>query len=284
MTAHVWRDHAAPYALGALDENERAEFENHIASCEECRGEVREMSEVAGLLAYATESATPPASLRDRILADARQVRPMSSRVTPPAAIPQEPSGAKAPPVARRPVAGRGSLPWLAAAAAVLVAAALGVRYQAERESRTVAERALAEAVRQLKSKDSLLAASDSTITALLAPDVETVVLATTGRPPSARIYWNRKQNVMILAAFALPRAAQGRTYQLWGIETVGGKSKAPVSLGTFNTDSSGRAQTSLRVPPGMRFGVAAVTEEPAGGSPQPTTTPFLVATWKSTD
>ena len=55
-----------------------------------------------------------------------------------------------------------------------------------------------------------------------------------------------------------------------------------PVSLGTFNTDSSGRALATLTVPAGLRIAVTAVTEEPAGGSPQPTTTPFLAATWKS--
>ena len=55
-----------------------------------------------------------------------------------------------------------------------------------------------------------------------------------------------------------------------------------PVSLGTFNTDSSGRALASLAVPAGLRIAVTAVTEEPAGGSAQPTTTPFLAATWKS--
>jgi hypothetical protein len=54
------------------------------------------------------------------------------------------------------------------------------------------------------------------------------------------------------------------------------------VSLGTFNTDASGRVLVSLTVPAGLRMAVTAVTEEPTGGSPQPTTTPFLAATWKS--
>jgi len=54
------------------------------------------------------------------------------------------------------------------------------------------------------------------------------------------------------------------------------------VSLGTFDTDSAGRAIATLRIPAGLRIAVTAVTDEPSGGSPQPTTTPFLAATWKS--
>jgi hypothetical protein len=34
-----------------------------------------------------------------------------------------------------------------------------------------------------------------------------------------------------------------------------------------------------IKVPEGMELTAAALTEEPEGGSPQPTTTPFLVGT-----
>jgi hypothetical protein len=54
------------------------------------------------------------------------------------------------------------------------------------------------------------------------------------------------------------------------------------VALGTFNSDADGRALASLALPAGLRIAVTAVTEEPTGGSPQPTTAPFLAATWKS--
>src|SRR5207247_11230674 len=96
--------------------------------------------------------------------------------------------------------------------------------------------------------------------------------LAATGRPPSARLYWNPSRHLVVMAVFDLPPAPAGRTYQLWAIA----KGK-PVSLGVFNTASDGRLTAALDVPPGLAFELTAVTEEPAGGSPQPTQTPFPV-------
>ena len=49
------------------------------------------------------------------------------------------------------------------------------------------------------------------------------------------------------------------------------------MSVGVFNTTPDGRLIAALDVPANLVFQVTAVTEEPAGGSPQPTQTPFLV-------
>ena len=278
MTAHAWLEHAAPYALGALDESERASFEEHLASCDVCAAEVREFRDVAGLIAMAAPSVSPPATLRDRIVADARGVRPISSAAT---AADQgvralEPPGR---PGTALPARRQWStvLPWLAAAAAVVVAIYLGQRARSEREARATAEQALASARLMLDSTGSALARRDSLIQLLVSPDVQAVTVSGSGPAPSAKYFLDRRAGRVIIAASALPPAAPGRTYQLWGIET----GKPPVSLGTFNTDSSGRALASVAVPAGLRIGVTAVTDEPSGGSPQPTTTPFLAATWK---
>lgn len=120
------------------------------------------------------------------------------------------------------------------------------------------------------------VAARDSLVATLLAPQVQTTTLTATGQPPSVRLFLNREQGVVVVAAHYLPPAPAARTYQLWGIPT----GQAPVSLGTFNTGPDGRVTLTLRVPDGVDPEVSAVTEEPAGGSPQPTTTPFLVGSW----
>jgi len=79
MSDHSWLEQTAPYALGALDEQEQALFEAHLATCDVCASEVRELREVAGLLATAAPHTAPPAGLRDRILVDARNVRPIGT-------------------------------------------------------------------------------------------------------------------------------------------------------------------------------------------------------------
>src|SRR3989442_1585101 len=161
------------------------------------------------------------------------------------------------------PRAGRGGggLPWLAAAAGVARGAAAGLAYQKERGNRHELERAVA------VTRDSL-AAQQQLVATLLAPDVNTAVLASKGRPPTARLFWNPSRHRVVMAVFDLPPAPSGRTYQLWAIQT----GKAPVSLGIFNTAPDGRLTTALDVPPALvAFDVTAVTQEPVGGSPQPT-------------
>jgi anti-sigma factor RsiW len=65
----------AGYALDALDPAERASFEEHLSSCERCRAELQGFWQVSGALAHAAGGPMPPASLRDRILEQARSER-----------------------------------------------------------------------------------------------------------------------------------------------------------------------------------------------------------------
>ena len=91
------------YALDAVDDIERARFEQHLATCEDCRAEVAEMRETAALLAEST-AVEPPASLRTSVLAGISQVRPMP------------------PEVGRPEGASRRRFPLLVAAALVIIA------------------------------------------------------------------------------------------------------------------------------------------------------------------
>ena len=64
------------YALDALDDQERAEFEKHLAGCTACRAEVDGLREAAAGLSALTQTAPRP-TLRERVLADATVVRPL---------------------------------------------------------------------------------------------------------------------------------------------------------------------------------------------------------------
>jgi anti-sigma-K factor RskA len=66
----------AGYALDALDASERGRYEAHLATCERCRDELQGFWSVSGALARAAGGPPPPASLRDRILEQARSERP----------------------------------------------------------------------------------------------------------------------------------------------------------------------------------------------------------------
>ena len=64
------------YAVDALDDTERAAFEEHLRGCADCRAEVAELTAAGHSLAALTE-ATPPPSLRASVLSGISQVRPL---------------------------------------------------------------------------------------------------------------------------------------------------------------------------------------------------------------
>jgi anti-sigma-K factor RskA len=259
MTDHHWTELAAAYPLGALAPGERADFEVHLAECAACRAEVQAFREVTGLLAYDAPAATPAPALRDRVLRESRRVRSIDRRSATP-------------------------WPWLVAAAALVLALVLGYSNWSSRADRSALRSELESTRSRLDSTsarlDSTRARLDSTnqlVATVLDSTVATADLVATGKAPSIRLFWNRTRNVVIAAAFDLPPAPAGRSYQLWAIR----KGQPPVSLGTFNPPPSGRATVTVRMPAGFQPDLSAVTEEPAGGSPQPTQQPFLVGPWQ---
>jgi anti-sigma-K factor RskA len=77
---------SAAYALDALDGEERQQFEEHLAHCEECQVTVAAFHDTAASLAHGVEAQPPPPALRERILVEARskggKVVPLRSRWT----------------------------------------------------------------------------------------------------------------------------------------------------------------------------------------------------------
>lgn len=65
-----WSDLAPVYVLGGLEAEEVAAFEAHLANCESCRREVRELQEVTGFLPLAAEPVAPPPGMRARVLSN----------------------------------------------------------------------------------------------------------------------------------------------------------------------------------------------------------------------
>jgi len=293
------REQAAAYALGALGASERVEFEAAMAADAAVRAEVEAYREVAGLMALAVAPVAPRdgAALRERIVRAASEVRPITSGVssgtsrTHSSSAPRAGAAASAlpTPAAARRIQEAGTpwarrVPWLAAAASLVVAVGAGTGLLASRNEEARLTRALELARADATGARDQLAARDSVLAAFMGPMVHVVSLAPgEAEKPSARVFWNHTANVFVVTAFNVPPAPEGKTYQLWAIR----KGKAPISMGTFNTDPSGRA---LAVVPVGTIGDAgfidncALTLEPVGGSAQPTETPRLLGVWRHVD
>lgn len=265
MTNHAVAELLPAYALDALDEDDRRTVEAHLASCAACRDELAALRESTAALALTAPALQPPPELRARVLARATG-RAVAS---PPAGLRAVPTGA-----ASGPRSGR-AWQWLAAASLV-IAAASGAVLLNTTSDRAALRDALARADAALAEQSLALAERDSLLARVLGPEVEIATLTATDAVPSLRLFRDRSRDALVLAARRLPPASAGRTYQLWGIGADG----QPVGLGTFNTGPDGTAIVVLNVPREARYGVSAVTEEPAGGSAAPTTTPFLVGSW----
>lgn len=127
------------------------------------------------------------------------------------------------------------------------------------------------------------LAAASITAVAILIPaqrGVETLraelaaarVVSMSGSGPqpqaAARIFWDEGRGIWHVYVANMKPADPGRTYQLWFITPDDRK----VSAGTFDVGRRGAGEIVVIVPPGLgKIAVAAVTEEPSGGVPQPT-------------
>lgn len=79
----------------------------------------------------------------------------------------------------------------------------------------------------------------------------------------------------VVLIAAHLPELAPGRTFELWLLPPAGN----PVPAGTFRGETLAGGPAAVYVYRGGTANTAAVavTVEPDGGSPLPTTTPFIV-------
>jgi anti-sigma-K factor RskA len=270
------RDLAAAYALGALSPEETRAFEHYLATSAEVRQEVAELRETAALLALGGAEAEPAPGLRGRVLeaVSASKLRP----------LPSSPPSLKSPgssPTSLEPRRRVSPLLWGALAASLLIAVGLGLR--AERLGEELAQRradlaardsTIADQARSLAAQGQRLAATDSTLASLLSPGVQLVQLTASGDPdPQIQLFWDRRHNTAVLHASRLRPVPEGRTYQLWFI-----KDGKPVPSITFNVAGAGEALVPrVTVPSEGRISAAAVTEEPAGGSQQPTTPVLLV-------
>ncbi|MFC5176427.1 anti-sigma factor [Nocardioides taihuensis] len=223
------------YAVDALDELERARFEQHLAGCTDCRAEVDSLREATALLAEITAT-EPSARLRDRVLADIATVRPLPPEAPPVTAT----ATTAAPRRARfRPAA------LVAAAAAVVVVAAGAAVWEPWQDETSQAP--------VLSAVDRVLQAQDAERYVQRFPDGSKAVLVR-----------SKSLNQAVLETSDMAPPPEGKVYELWlDHEGVG---MVPAGLMPVDPD----AVVVLEGDPATATG-AGITVEPAGGSEKPT-------------
>jgi hypothetical protein len=166
-------------------------------------------------------------------------------------------------------------LPWLAAAAALVLLVGVGIYAASLRGRLAAAESRYAAAERERFQLERRARASEATLAAISTPASRVIELAA-ARPqaPSGRMFWDVARNRWTFFAHHMPAVRPGREYQLWLI--TAGQQKIPA--GTFRPDPTGHAvvQATYALPADSLAAIA-VTEEPAGGLPAPSG-PVIIA------
>jgi len=158
---------------------------------------------------------------------------------------------------------------WTAAAAtaAVMIAVGIGIYSYEQRGFRE--QVAQLQAVAQRSSSDA--AFMREAIDLLQAPETRAVVFGEgQPTPPRGKVFFQRSG--VLLIASHLPPPPAGKTYEMWVIRA--GK---PTPAGLFASDAQGTAIHLYRPATSPQTSdIVAVTLEPAGGAPLPTSTPVI--------
>lgn len=246
---------AGAYALGAIDDEERTAFEDHLANCEPCSTEVGEFLATSARLALAAAE-RPPAMMKEQVLQRITQVRQEPPRVDLLTAHTHRSSS----PLRR----------GTAFALAASIAAAVGLggvaawQYTSAQDARHQTQ--------QAQAQDTQVAA------VLSAPDAHAVVgtVGGAGEGTHATVVTSRSQNRAVFLTSGLPDLPGGETYQLW-FNDAGVMRPAGLVAPGFGTRT-----VLLQGTIGQAEGMG-ITIEPAGGSPHPTSAPIALMAFPAT-
>ena len=228
----------AAYALDALDADERATYEEHLAGCEQCRAELASLTDVTGALAVAVVGPEPRPELRENILAG---VRAEGQTVVPIEVAAERRQRRNWTPVV-------GAIAAVAAVAAI-VAGIWGAGLSGDLDSTR-------EALERERAAAAVLADPSARSVAVTGAQGRLVV-ADDGRA--------------VLVLDELQNAPAGKTYEVWVIDD-----DTPVPAGLFpGAESPTTVPVEGSVTDGS---VVAVTVEPEGGVDAPTSTPVVAS------
>jgi anti-sigma-K factor RskA len=241
------------YALGVLEGEERAEIEAHLArACPHCTPGIEKARWVVAQLAQISPQAQPPQSLKGKILDAAKSSGNVAEFAK------------SAPSRATFPV-------WAwAAAAALAIMTGYSIRQMGNQTTQLAELRQkMRIATLQNKALQDQLEVTRQITTVMMAPDSMPLKLMPKDKNmPMVHAYLHPHMGVAITCE-QMPAIPAALTLQLWSVP----KNGKPMSVAIFHPDSQGQIAIVAPVKmPMNEIAMLAVTEEPAGGSPQPTT------------
>ncbi|MDJ0376200.1 anti-sigma factor [Cryobacterium sp. PH31-L1] len=292
-------DLAGAYALHALDADDTATFEAHLAESERARIEAAELNDTAVALGLAVAPVQPSSALKANLmslLASTPQLPPLTAGTTDapasathkaPVVAPVVTSTLPAKPTSTTPTSGGGAPAGSASAVTDINSGT------ASGPHRTATERAQARWFKrpaqfmlaaaaavalfiggsffgQVLNSNQFESQQASGLAQINAADDSQRAATTTADGQEATLVWSNKLGISAVLVDKLPVLPSDQDYQLWYINGDGA-----ASAGTFDSTGDG---TAWRVLDGtMHAGdQVGVTVEPNGGSDQPTTNPIV--------
>jgi anti-sigma-K factor RskA len=261
-----FRELIEAYALGALDASERAALEAHLASgCPECAKALEEARLVVTQLAYLAPPAEPSDMLRARVL---RSVRADAASGGGGGSLPMQAGGAQ-----------RSSVPmWLWAGVAALLLFSLYSTWETRKMQRIISDtnQQMTSSLKERKQLEDELTMAKHEAWILTDPSSKKIMIMPSDKSmPMVEAMWHPKMGIYVTAQ-QMPMPKNNKVLQLWLIPKNGAK---PMPSHVFWPDSNGKIGEMVANPPEdmAETKALAITEEPAGGSPQPTSTPMWV-------
>jgi anti-sigma-K factor RskA len=247
------------YALGTLEGEERAELEAHLARAgDQCIAGVAQARWVVAQLAHIAPDAQPPAALRGKIMDAARPSADAARGVVP-----------VMKPKTSEPKAKFPAWAWVAAALLALMTGYTIRQMNNQTEQLAQLHKQMKLATLQNQALQNQLDMDRMVAMVMMSPDSTPLKLMPKDKNmPMVHAYLHPHMGVAITAD-QMPSMPAARTLQLWFVPKTG----KPLSVAIFHPDAAG--QIALVAPVNMprnEIAALAVTEEPAGGSPQPTT------------
>jgi anti-sigma-K factor RskA len=254
-----FRELIEAYALGALDAEEHAALDAHLSSgCSDCTKAIEEARWVVSQLAYLAPQQAPSLTLKSRLMQSVRSEASVSRR----------------PVLVFRP---RTFWTWVGVAALIIVTLYSGWNALRLQEQARQARNSAAEAERGQQKLQQELALTEREVSILTDPaSVRISLLPQNAQTPQLEARWHSQLGIVVTGQ-QVPGPGGSRVWQLWLIPKTPGAKPMP-SL-TVRPGPDGKFVLPVFTPPKLiaETKALAITDEPAGGSPQPTTTPRWV-------